>query len=121
MKGSHPMLILTIVKPNDNAEAHGSVATWALAVAQLVSWGSIYYAFSLFVVPMEIAMGWSRTATNAALSIGLLVSGLAAYPVGAWIDHGHGRRLDRSRPRSADYDLWVSARHSNACAVVSGA
>jgi len=81
------------VKPNDNADRRGGVATWALAVAQLVSWGSIYYAFSLFVVPMESAMGWSRTATNAALSIGLLVSGLAAYPVGTWIDHGHGRRV----------------------------
>jgi hypothetical protein len=34
----------------------------------------------LFVVPMEQTMGWSRTDTNAALSLGLLVSGLAAYP-----------------------------------------
>jgi predicted MFS family arabinose efflux permease len=80
----------TPVKPNDHT---GAVATGALAAAQLISWGSIYYAFSLFVVPMENAMGWSRTSTNAALSIGLLVSGLAAYPIGTWIDHGHGRRI----------------------------
>jgi predicted MFS family arabinose efflux permease len=73
--------------------APGAIATWALAAAQLVSWGSIYYAFSLFVVPMESALGWSRTATNAALSIGLLISGLAAYPIGTWIDRGHGRRV----------------------------
>jgi len=71
----------------------GLVATWALALAQLVSWGSVYYGFSLFVVPMEHAMGWSRTHTNAALSFGLLVSGLVAYPLGNWIDHGHGRRI----------------------------
>ncbi|MGF6740616.1 MFS transporter [Paraburkholderia atlantica] len=71
----------------------GSIATWALATAQLVSWGAIYYAFSLFAVPMEHALGWSRTSTNAALSVGLLVSGLAAYPVGTWIDHGHGRAV----------------------------
>ena len=71
----------------------GHRATWALAVAQLVSWGSVYYAFSLFVVPMEHAMNWSRTETNAALSLGLLVSGLAAYPIGTWIDHGHGRKI----------------------------
>ncbi|MPW15524.1 MFS transporter [Paraburkholderia sp. CNPSo 3157] len=69
------------------------VATSALAVAQLVSWGSVYYAFSLFVVPMEQSMGWGRTQTNAALSLGLLVSGLAAYPLGALIDHGHGRKI----------------------------
>ncbi|CAB3749867.1 MFS transporter [Paraburkholderia humisilvae] len=68
-------------------------AIWALAAAQLVAWGAIYYAFSLFVVPMESAMGWSRMATNAALSVGLLVSGLAAWPVGVWIDHGHGRQV----------------------------
>ncbi len=67
---------MTAKRSDDSRRA---IATWALAVAQLVSWGSIYYAFSLFVVPMESAMGWSRTATNAALSIGLLISGLAAY------------------------------------------
>jgi len=59
------MAIPMTAKRNDGVG--GAVATWALAAAQLVSWGSIYYAFSLFVVPMESALGWSRTATNAAL------------------------------------------------------
>lgn len=66
---------------------------WALAAAQLVSWGSIYYAFSLFIVPMEAELGWSRAALNGALSLGLLVSGLCAYPVGAWIDRKGGRAV----------------------------
>jgi MFS family permease len=78
---------------NKDAAPVGHRATWALAVAQLVSWGTVYYAFSLFVVPMEHAMNWSRIETNAALSLGLLVSGLAAYPIGTWIDHGHGRKI----------------------------
>lgn len=30
---------------------------------------------------------------NGALSFGLLISGLAAYPIGHWIDAGHGRRV----------------------------
>lgn len=76
-----------------SVERAGYGATWALAIAQLVSWGTVYYAFSLFVVPMERAMGWSRTETNAALSLGLLVSGFAAYPIGIWIDRGHGRKI----------------------------
>jgi MFS family permease len=63
----------------------------ALSAAQLVSWGSVYYSFSLFVVPMEQELGWSRTALDGALSAGLLMSGLAAYPVGRWIDRGGGR------------------------------
>lgn len=75
------------------ADRQDRLVTWALALAQLVSWGSIYYSFSLLVVPMEQTMGWSRTATNAALSVGLLVLGLAAYPIGRWIDHGLGRRV----------------------------
>jgi len=74
-------------------DARDHVRIWALAIAQLVSWGSVYYAFSLLVVPMERTMGWGRTESNAALSVGLLVSGLAAYPIGMWIDHGHGRRI----------------------------
>ena len=65
----------------------------ALAVAQLVSWGSIYYSFSLFVVPMESELGWSREWLNGALSAGLLAAGLMAYPVGALIDRGHGRAV----------------------------
>ncbi len=65
----------------------------ALAAAQLVSWGSIYYSFSLFVLPMQRELGWSRNAINGALSVGLLAAGAAAYPVGAWIDRSGGRRV----------------------------
>lgn len=87
------MTSLPADRRSENAEPVGHRATWALAIAQLVSWGSVYYAFSLFVVPMEQAMAWSRTDTNAALSLGLLVSGFAAYPIGIWIDHGYGRKI----------------------------
>lgn len=76
-----------------------------------MAWGAIYYAFSLFVVPMEHVPGWSRTSTNAALSVGLLVSGLAAYPVGTWIDHGHGRAVmvGGSALASAMLVVWSQA------------
>lgn len=66
---------------------------WALAAAQVVSWGSVYYSFSLFVVPMEAELGWTRAELNGALTLGLLTSGFAAYPVGAWIDRHGGRWL----------------------------
>lgn len=58
----------------------------ALAVTQLVSWGSLFYSFALFVVPMEAELGWSRSALNGALTLGLVVAGLAALPVGAFVD-----------------------------------
>src|SRR4030095_3151587 len=66
---------------------------WILAVAQFMSWGSLYYAFSLFVVPMQETLGWSRPLLNGALSLGLLTTGAVAFPVGAWIDHRGGRTV----------------------------
>ena len=65
----------------------------ALAVGQLVSWGSVYYSFSLFVVPMESELGWSKTLLNGALAAGLLTAGLCAYPIGKRIDRDGGRLL----------------------------
>ena len=72
---------------------NGAPLLWGLAAAQVVSWGSVYYSFSLFVVPMEAELGWGRTEINGALSLGLLISGFAAYPVGTWIDRHGGRAL----------------------------
>ncbi len=66
---------------------------WALGWAQVVSWGTLYYGFPLFVLPMQKEFGWSLTLINGALSAGLLVSGLCTYGVGAWIDRHGGRAL----------------------------
>jgi sugar phosphate permease len=51
----------------------------------------LYYAFAVFLVPMQEELGWSRTAVTGAYSLGLLVSGLAAPLVGRWLDW-HGPR-----------------------------
>jgi len=65
---------------------------WWLSLGQLTTWGSLYYSFSLFVAPMEAELGWSKAELNGALSLGLLVSGFAAVPLGGWMDR-HGGRL----------------------------
>ncbi|MEQ8233770.1 MAG: MFS transporter [Gammaproteobacteria bacterium] len=70
---------------------HPRVLITLLGCAQIVSWGALYYAFSLFVLPMQVEFGWSLTAVNGALSCGLLVAGLCAYPVGTLIDRRGGR------------------------------
>jgi sugar phosphate permease len=62
-----------------------------LAVTEATSWGILYYAFAVFLVPMQAELGWSRTALTGAYSLGLLVSGLAAPLVGRWLDR-HGPR-----------------------------
>ena len=72
---------------------HPWVMVWTLAVAQVISWGTLYYAFSLFVVPMQETLGWSRSLLNGALSLGLLTAGAVAFPTGAWIDRHGGRSV----------------------------
>jgi len=66
---------------------------WGVAIAQLISWGTLYYGFAVLVVPMERELGWSRPDLNAALSIGLLTSGLCAFAAGVWIDRNGARGL----------------------------
>ncbi|WP_296482976.1 MFS transporter [Rhodoferax sp.] len=62
-----------------------------LSLAQLISWGSIFYTFALVMAPVERELGLSRAESSLAFSLALLVEGLLAYPVGRWIDRGHER------------------------------
>ena len=64
-----------------------------LGCAQIVSWGSLFYGFPVFVLPMSDALGWSLPLLNGAATGGLLISGLCAYPVGAMIDRYGGRAI----------------------------
>lgn len=64
-----------------------------LALAQLVSWGSLYYAFAVVSEPMTAEMGWSKTAVNGALSAGLVATGFASLIAGRLIDAYGGRLL----------------------------
>jgi predicted MFS family arabinose efflux permease len=77
----------------DGITRRGWIFIWALSLAQLVSWGTLFYSFSLFIVPMERDLGWSKTDLNGALSAGLLVAALLAMPIGRWIDRGRDRAV----------------------------
>lgn len=65
----------------------------ALGLAQIVSWGSYFYAFALLMKPLQQRLDCSATAVVGAFSLALLVAGLLAAPVGAWIDRHGGRGL----------------------------
>ena len=62
-----------------------------LSLAQLITWGSVFYTFALLVEPVERELGLSRVQSSFAFSLALLAEGLCAYPVGRWIDRGHER------------------------------
>ena len=64
----------------------------ALALTETISWGVLYYAFSVFLVPMRDELGWSLAMLTGAYSLALLLSGLCAPLVGSWLDR-RGPRL----------------------------
>lgn len=63
----------------------------ALGVTQIVSWGSIYYAFALLLEPLQRDLGAGRSEVAGAFSAALLISGLCATWIGRTIDRRGGR------------------------------
>src|SRR5205823_5040259 len=53
----------------------------------------LYYAYTVYLAPMEAELGWSRGDMTGAFSLALLLAGLAAIPVGRWLDRNGPRLL----------------------------
>ena len=70
---------------------HGWWSVLALSITETVSFGVLYYAFTVFVSPMARELGASVATVAGAYAVGMVVSGLLAAPVGAWLDR-HGAR-----------------------------
>lgn len=71
---------------------YGWYIALALSITTTVGFGVIFYAFSVFITPMEAEFGWSRAEITGAFSLMWLVTGIFAFPVGYWLDK-HGSRL----------------------------
>jgi MFS family permease len=71
---------------------YGWILVITLGVTETISWGVLYYAFTVYLAPMGDELGWSRGEITGAFSLAVLLSGLAAVPVGNWLDR-HGPRL----------------------------
>lgn len=72
---------------------YGWVLVATLSVTETVSWGILYYAFSVMLAPMQADLGWSRADLSGAFSLAVLLSGIAAVPVGRWLDRRGSRLL----------------------------
>ena len=64
---------------------------WVLCLTHVISWGTLYYAFAIFLHPTGAGQGWTQQQMVGAYSLSLLISGVCAYPVGRLI-HGFGGR-----------------------------
>ncbi len=71
---------------------YGWTIIWTLAVTETVSWGILYYAFAVFLVPMQTELGWSTPQITGAYSLALVVTMFLSPPLGHWLDRA-GPRL----------------------------
>lgn len=68
-------------------------AVAVLGVGQCVNWGVLYYAFAVFVLPLERELGVSSWVVTGAYSIALLMSAALAPSIGRLADRGLGPRV----------------------------
>lgn len=64
-----------------------------LSVTQVMSWGSLYYAFAILAPDMQRELGWRAEVVFGAFSWSLLVAGLASTPAGILLDRYGGRSV----------------------------
>ncbi|MBO0779488.1 MAG: MFS transporter [Ktedonobacteraceae bacterium] len=70
---------------------YGWVILLTISFTEITSWGILYYAFTVFLKPMQAELGWSTAQLTGAFSLALLCSAGAALPVGSLLDR-HGTR-----------------------------
>ncbi len=71
---------------------HGRRVVAALAVTQTTGYGVLYYAFSVFLVPMAHDLHATDAQVAAALTVSVLITAVCAPLAGRWLD-AHGGRV----------------------------
>src|SRR4051812_48887638 len=84
-------MIRAVRRPRRKSKFYGWTIVWTLAVTETISWGILYYAFAVFLVPMQTELGWSTPQITGAYSLALVVTMILSPPLGHW--------FDRSGPR----------------------
>jgi predicted MFS family arabinose efflux permease len=65
----------------------------ALAITQTVGYGTLYYAFAVFLTPLAADLRVSTTAVTGTFTASVLVSAALAVPIGRRLDRHGGRAL----------------------------
>jgi MFS family permease len=79
-----------VLAPSINAAPPRGFVMW-LSLAQLISWGTLFYMFSLLLEHFERDLSLSRVDASLAFSLALLFEGVLAFAVGRLIDAGKAR------------------------------
>ena len=69
------------------------VVICVLGVTLIVSYGSVFYSFSLLMEPLQRELGATKNLTVGAFSLALVIAGLCATHIGSTIDRIGGRMV----------------------------
>ncbi len=72
---------------------YGWVILLTVSVTEVISWGILYYAYSVFILPITTDLGVDQLTGATGYSVALLANGLAAPLVGWWLDRYGSRGL----------------------------
>ncbi|WP_245557321.1 arsenite efflux MFS transporter ArsK [Kaistia granuli] len=96
------------------------MAVIALGLTQIIGYGTLYYSFSVLAPAMGREFGISTEWMFAAFSVSLLVSGLSAPWIGAWIDRAGAGRVMTVGSLVATLALATAALAGNSILLVLG-
>jgi predicted MFS family arabinose efflux permease len=91
----------------------------AIGIGQILAWGSSYYLLAVLAEPMVRATGWSQTWVIAALSLGLLTSGLVSPAVGRRIERFGGRPVLAASAALLAIGLLIQAAAPNVAVFIA--
>ncbi len=83
---------LAVAPPSTTATPPRGFVLW-LSLAQLISWGTLFYMFSLLLEHFERDLSLTRVDASLAFSLALLCEGVLAFLVGRLIDQGKARAV----------------------------
>lgn len=84
-----------------------------LGLAQTISWGTLYFTFTVFLAPMHDTLGWAQPFLAGGFSLGLLVWALCTFLVGRALDRWPARRVMGAGSALAAASLLAWSRVGN--------
>lgn len=66
---------------------------WTLGITEVISWGTLYFTFTVFIGPMHDALGFSKPFLAGGFSLGLLVWAMCSFAVGRLLDRVPARKV----------------------------
>ncbi|WP_423192574.1 MFS transporter [Cupriavidus sp. H18C2] len=66
---------------------------WTLGITEIISWGTLYFTFTVFIGPMHDALGFGKPFLAGGFSLGLLVWAMCSFAVGRLLDRVPARKV----------------------------